>query len=339
MGRPVVAVIGAGAIGQFYGARLVRGGAEVRFLLRRDFAAVSRCGLVVRQTATTQIEGSAHEAELRFAPDRFRACRTPAECAAGAPVDWVLLALKTTAFADPAGLADTAALLRPLLAATTRVVVMCNGLGVEEALARRLGAERLLGMLCFVCVNRRDDGVIEHLGHGRVGVGSLTGDRAAGEALTGLCSLGGIQCDHFPSLLEARWRKLVWNVPFNGLCVVHDCGTDTVLADPGLRRRARVLMEEVVTAGNAELVARGEPGRIEPAWIDEQFRRTALMADYLPSTLIDVRAGRDIELDAMFREPLARAQGCGIPVPELAALTSELAHRAARTARTARPEA
>ncbi len=324
MHRPVVAVIGAGAIGQFYGARLVRGGAEVRFLLRRDFAAVSRHGLVVRQTATDQIEGSADEPELHFAPDRFRACRTPAECAAGAPVDWVLVALKTTALKTTA-LAEAAELIRPLLAPATRVVVMCNGLGIEEALAAQLGAERLLGMLCFVCVNRRDDGVIEHLGHGRVGVGSLTGDQDACAELERLCALGGIRCDRFASLLEARWRKLVWNVPFNGLCVAHDCGTDAILADPALNRRARALMEEVVAAGNADLAAQGESGRIEPAWMDEQFRRTALMADYLPSTLIDVRAGRDIELDAMFREPLARAGHRGIPTPELAALVAELA--------------
>lgn len=317
----VVAVIGAGAIGCFYGAQLRLAGHEVRLLLRRDAARVRMHGLTVLQTPTDHVASTLSRPRLDFAPGDLRACATPEEAGAGDAPDWVLIGLKAGAYdALPA-------LLPPLLGPRTRVVVLTNGLGVEEAVARVAPAERVFGMLCFICVNRDDDGTIRHLAYGRVGIGHLGDDPVQVADLAALIGGAGIACDAPPCLREARWRKLVWNVPFNGLSVVGGGdGLDTraMLDAPALRERAARLMREVVVAADADLAAAGRRERIEPGWIDEQFARTERMGPYLTSTLLDWRAGRALELEYLFLEPLRRARRLGVPTPELAALADAL---------------
>jgi len=313
-----IAVVGAGALGQFYAAQFAHAGHALSLVLRRDLAVVRARGLRVLNTPTVDVQSTREGAELRIPPERLRACASSAEAAGGGAIDWLLVALKATAL-------DTARpLLAPLVTPRTRLVVLCNGLGVEDLLAGWFGAERILGMLCFICVNRDDDGTIRHLAHGHVAVGHHAGDAAQAGALATLCRGAGLVCALPASLLEARWRKLVWNVPFNGLTAVHDCATDRVLADPQLRARARRLMEETIAIAAADLAAHGRSERLEPGWIDEQFRRTGEMGAYLPSTLIDRRAGRPLETGVLIAEPLRRARRLGVPAPELAALAGQL---------------
>jgi 2-dehydropantoate 2-reductase len=316
MPPPSIAIVGSGAVGCFYGARLVRGGADVRFLLRRDYARVAADGLTVRQVPAPDIAGSDRERSFHLPSTAFRACRSVSEVAARGAPDWIWLAVKTTAVA--AVMDDLAAIAGP----RTRIAALCNGLGVEDALAARFGAERIFGVLCFVCINRQADGSIDHLGHGQLGLGSLAGGPC--DDLAALCDLGGIQRTIYPSLTEARWRKLVWNIPFNGLCTVNDCTTDAILADPRLAADARALMVETIAAANADLAERRDPARIGEDWIDEQFRRTREMGPYAPSTLLDRRAGAIMELDALFREPLRRAHRHGVATPVLAQVVAAL---------------
>jgi 2-dehydropantoate 2-reductase len=188
--------------------------------------------------------------------------------------------------------------------------------------------ERVHGVLCFICVNRDGDGTVRHIAHGRVGVGHLLDDAAARARLGALWEGAGVSAIQPPSLLEARWRKLAWNIPFNGLSVAGGLpgrGTTAILADPALRARCESLMRETIRAGNADLAARGQSSRIdEDAWTSEQFRLTGEMGDYLTSTLLDLRAGRTLETELIFRAPLARARALGVAVPELERLVASL---------------
>jgi 2-dehydropantoate 2-reductase len=314
-----IAVVGAGAIGQFYAAQFIRAGHEVRLLARRDAATLAVRGMAVHQTPTPNIASTADTTCFTLAPDRFRVAADPVALATPTLPDWVLVALKTTA------LAEARALIAPLVGPTTRVVAMCNGLGVEDRFADWFGAARVFGLLCFVCVNRDDDGTIRHLGYGAVAAGHYGEDAAERARLADLCRGAGITCMAPASLLEARWRKLVWNVPYNGLAVVHDCTTDAIVGDAARNAEARRLMEEVIATGNADLATHDRPERIEAAWADEQERRTRTMGPYAPSTLLDARAGAALESEVLFAEPLRRARMLGVPTPALERLVAALA--------------
>jgi 2-dehydropantoate 2-reductase len=144
-----IAVVGCGAVGSYYGAMLCREGQDVHFLLRSDYDAVRRGGVWVRSPA----------GDFTVRP---RAARTPGEIGVS---DLVLVALKTTANDQFANL------LPPLVGPRTMVVTLQNGLGNEEQLAGLFPAEQILGGLCFVCLNRIEPGVIQHLDYGLVILG------------------------------------------------------------------------------------------------------------------------------------------------------------------------
>ena len=301
-----VAVIGAGAVGSYYGARLAQAGHDVRFLLRRDYDAVAERGLRVES----------HHGD--FVIERPTIARDPAEIG---PVDWVLCGLKATS------LDDAPSLIRPCLSPDTRVLAIMNGLGIEEALAESLGTEHIFGGLGFTCLNRGEPGTVHHYGYGQVAIAHLHDDPAELDRALALWQGAVVEVSSAPSLLRARWEKLCWNVPFNGLTVAAGgVTTEVIVTDAALREDARALMEEVVAAGNAALAAAASPERIDgEAVITRMFALTDVMGPYRPSTLIDFLEGRAIEVDAIFAEPARRARALRVPTPRLDQLAALLA--------------
>ena len=135
-----------------------------------------------------------------------------------------------------------------------------------------------------------------------------------------------VQTLSVPCLLAARWGKLAWNIPFNGLTVTAGgVTTDLVLGMPGLREAAHAVMREVVAAGNADLAAHGLAARLdEAALVTDLIGRTDVMAAYRPSTMVDFVEGLPMEVDAMFVEPLRRARTLDVPTPYLALITAQM---------------
>ncbi len=301
-----VAVIGAGAVGSYYGARLAQAGHDVRFLLRRDYEAVAERGLRIES----------HHGD--FVLERPTIARDPS---AIGPVDWVLCGLKTTSFDD------APALIRPCLGPGTSVLAIVNGLGIEETLAASIGTEHIFGGLAFTCINRGEPGTIHHYEYGQVAIAHLHDNPAELDRALALWDGATVEVSSAPSLIRARWEKLCWNVPFNGLTVAAGgVTTEAIVTDPAHREEARALMEEVVAAGNAALAARNRPERIDgEAVIARMFALTDVMGPYRPSTLIDFLEGRAIEVEAIFAEPARRARALGVPTPRLDQLAARLA--------------
>ncbi|MEK7413207.1 MAG: 2-dehydropantoate 2-reductase [Planctomycetota bacterium] len=316
-----IAVVGAGAIGQFYAAQFILAGHDVRLVARRDLGLLRERGMHVFQEPTESIASSLTRRELRLRPTEFRTCADGQQANVGG-VDWCLLAMKTT------NLAAAPALCRPLIEAGAGLVVLMNGLGVEDLCAAWCPPERIWGMLCFICVNRDEDGTIRHLAHGQVGVGHFLDQVNAQERLGQLVDSAGISRITPPCLLEARWRKLAWNIPFNGLSVAgggRGRTTKQILDNPDIRQRCEQIVRETIRIGNADLAQHGRTERIdEDEWTLEQIRRTDEMGDYQTSTLLDWRARLPLEIDAMFHEPLRRAHRLGVTVPALERMVAEL---------------
>ncbi len=230
------------------------------------------------------------------------------------PCDLVLIAVKTTANRD---LVD---LIPPLLHDRTMLLTLQNGLGNEEFLAQHFGAHRVLGGLCFVCLKRVAPGVVEHYDHGRVVLGEFNGYPAARtHDVSWEFKRSGVVCSVAENLAVQRWRKLVWNIPFNGLAVVAGgVGTSVILADDELRARALALMDEMIAG------ARSCGVHLPSALALEQMKTTESLGAYKPSTAIDYELGRPLEVEAIWGEPLRRATGAGASMPHLQRLYEEL---------------
>jgi 2-dehydropantoate 2-reductase len=307
-----IAVVGSGAIGCYYGAKLAHSGRDVHFLMRGDVEEIRESGLSLR----------CKEGNLRVPKIKHYA-----SSGAIGPCDLVLIAVKATSNAD------LVELIPPLLHEKTMLLTLQNGLGNEEFLAEHFGADRVLGGLCFVCLNRVSRGVIEEYGYGHLTIGEFKGGplprthEVASEFQESV-----VVCRVLDNLLLERWRKLVWNVPFNGLTITAG-GIDTaaVLADDHLRETTLALMDEVIGAANAG-------GYALPAdAAAEQIKRTEAMGAYKPSTLIDFEAGRPLEIEPIWGEPLRRAMAAGAVTPRWLELYTSLKEIAASQPRSREP--
>ncbi len=282
-----IAVVGSGAVGSFYGGKLAHLGCDVHFLLRRDLETVRKNGLTLR---------TEHDA---IHLPRVNAHGSTEDIG---PCDVVIVAVKTTANRD------LETLLPPLLREGTVLLTLQNGLGNEEFLAEHFGVERVVGGLCFVCLNRGEPGEILHFGHGSLSIGEFRGPpQARTQTLVEIFRQAGVETRLVENLITERWRKLVWNIPFNGLAIAAGkAAVDAVLADQGLRTLARNLMSEVIAAA-------GKLGHfIPPEFGDEQIARSFEMGAYRPSSLIDYEAGREVEVEAIWGEPYRRAVRGGV---------------------------
>lgn len=295
-----IAVVGSGALGLYYGALLQRAGEDVRFLLRRDYEAVTRNGLRI-----FSVNGD-------FTLPHVRGCRTPEEIGT---VDLVLVGLKT--FAND----RFEELIRPLVGEGTRILTLQNGLGNEEALAALFGAERIIGGVAFLCSNRGEPGEVHHLGAGRITLGEFSpGDRGRVEELTALFVRAGVECHTTADLKRARWEKLVWNIPFNGLCALIQQPVDRLLAREASRKLVREIMLEVIAAANAQ----GLASPIAEGYADGMLEFTGRMGEYKPSMQIDREEGRPLETGAIFRKPLSYGNRQGIAMARVEMLATLL---------------
>jgi 2-dehydropantoate 2-reductase len=294
-----IGIVGSGAVGTYFGARMALAGSDVRFLMRGDLAAVrARGSLVIRERAGAM---------------ELRPVSVFASAAEIGPVDLAVVAVKTTA----AGMAE---LVRPLLGPETAILTLQNGLGADESLAGLFGAGRVMGGLVFMAITRTGPGEVTCFHPGMVSVGELgrpPGPRT--RAAAALLEAAGMKTNVVENLLEARWSKLVWNIPFNGLSIAEGgITTDRICADPRLAREARELMLEVQGAAAAFGFA------IPDEFVAKQFEVTPPMGPYQPSSLVDFLAGREVEVEAIWGEPLRRARSAGVDMPRLGSLYGRL---------------
>ena len=275
-------IIGTGALGGYYGFCLDRAGAEVNFLLHRDFAHVREHGLLV------ETGGQAH---------RLQPVRAHGRAEDLPPADVAVIALKTT---------QNAALPRILphaLKADGVALVLQNGLGIEDEVAARVGPDRVLGGLCFLCSNKVGPGHIRHLDYGQIVLGEHRADHAPGGVTARLREIaadferGGVPISLAEDLVAARWKKLVWNVPYNALSVILRATTDRLMADPATRDLVEAIMVEVVETAAACGKA------VDPAFIRKMLDDTVRMKPYRPSMKIDFDEGRPLEVEAIYGNP------------------------------------
>ncbi len=304
-----IAILGAGALGCYYGARLAEAGEDVRFIMRSAYEPVKAHGLDVK---------SVHGDIFLPHPQVFR---SPEECG---PVDLVIVCWKTTANDR------LASALPPLLREGTEVLTFQNGMGNAEAIAEHVAAERVFIGLCFVCamLQREDGGErirIEHLEGGDIQFAPLVPSEAGlkrAQDFADLLARARIRTRAFLHAEQILWCKLSWNIPFNGLCLAHGgISVRQLFAMPGEVDRARAIMEEVCLTAKL----RGFPLPLEI--VRKQMDRTARMGEFIPSSAVDYKLHRPVEYDAIWGQTLARAHAVNAPVPQWDRLAADIRAR------------
>lgn len=302
-GQNHFAIVGTGAVGGYYGALLQRAGFNVHFLLHRDYDHVRRNGLTIE---------SSHG---DFTLPVVNAYSNPAEMPR---CDTVIVALKTTANRV------LPSILPHLVKEDGIVLSLQNGLGSEEEIAAIVGPGNVLGGLCFLCANKIGPGHIRHLDYGLVTIGEYRRDgEAAGitprlEGLGANLSTAGIPIRLEEDLAHARWKKLVWNIPFNGLAVVRNVTTDRLIQDRPTRTLIETMMREVADASTA--CARP----IEESFIRKMIVDTEKMEPYAPSMKLDYDRGNPMEIESIYGHPIRAAKARGIAMPETEKLYHQL---------------
>ncbi|MFN3168810.1 MAG: putative 2-dehydropantoate 2-reductase [Phycisphaeraceae bacterium] len=293
------AIIGSGALGGYYGGRLAHAGADVHFLLHSDYDHVVEHGLIVKSTQHGDIALPNVNA--------YRDVGDMPRC------DVVVVGLKST----------SNALLPDLLPGVIKddgvVLTLQNGLGPEDDAAAVVGAERVLGGLCFLCSNKVGPGHIEQqrFDHIKLGAFSQRGITDRMRQISADFEAGGVKAQCVDDLALARWQKLVWNVPYNGLSAV--LGVDCTVLMRHAEPLVRDLMMEVVAATKAVIGA-----DIAPAFVETMLDNTRNMDAYRPSMLIDRERGRPMEVEAIYGEPVRRAEAAGCDVPRVRVLYEQL---------------
>lgn len=295
-----IAIVGSGALGLYYGALLQRGGNEVHFLLRRDYEAIINHGLTIHS-----INGDFY---LPLVSGHTNSDSI-------GPVELVIVGLKT--FANN----NLFNLIRPLIDENTQILTLQNGLGNEELLAELFGPEKVLGGVAFLCSNRGKPGHVHHLAAGRIIVGEyLSCNVQRLEQIASNFISAGIDCKTTGDLKKARWEKLVWNIPFNGLCALLQQPVDRLLKASGCRKLVRDLMIEVITAANTQNLSQEIPGK----YADSMLEFSDGMGMYKPSMQIDREEGRELEIQAIFQTPLEYGRQNGVIMPRIEMLTALL---------------
>lgn len=298
------AIVGTGGIGGYYGGKLARAGREVHFLLHSDYEYVKRCGLQI-----DSCDGSFHL-------DNINAYASTADMPA---VDVIIVGLKTT------NNHLLPALLRPILDASVAegvnpiVLLIQNGIGVEADVQAMLPEARLMAGLAFICSAKSAPGHINHQCYGHINFGnySVVNDAEA-EALVEDFRQADITA-RLVDYAEARWRKAVWNMPFNGMTVALNTQTDRLLRHPSTRALIYRQMLEVIHAAHACGVT-----SIPESFADDMIRSTDEMVPYSPSMKLDYDNHRPMEIQYLYTRPLEIARQAGAPMHTLEMLEAQL---------------
>lgn len=303
--KPRIGVIGTGAIGGFYGVMLARAGHDVHFLLRSEYAAVKERGI----TVDSMVHG-----EMTLNP--VQAYQNVSDMP---PCDWLLVGTKAT------GNADLAPIIAAAAAEGAKVVLFQNGLSNEAHLRPLLPDHiHLIGGLCYVCLFREGPGLVKHQANGLVDFGYHSGpasEQEAGEIIAQAAQMfrdSNIEAREMANVDAARWQKLVWNASFNGVSVLLNAGTESLLKNQASRQLIGDLMEEVVGAALA-------CGHSMPEdYAQKLLKVTRHMPDYYPSMYQDWLHKRPMELDSLYAEALRLGGEAGYQMPRIEALLNML---------------
>jgi 2-dehydropantoate 2-reductase len=287
-----ILVMGAGAVGSFYGGKLADAGHEVTFVARGEHLRTLRAhGLRVKS----------YQGEFHL--ECVRATDRPAEAGV---CDLVLVCVKSY---DTVTAAQS---LRPVIGPATIIISLQNGVENEEHLERELACGNVMGGMAYIGVDVVSPGVVVHSVAGRLAFGERNGQRTPeAERLEQVFLAAGIQAELSTDIAVTLWDKLVWNATFNAICTLSRSTVGEVLTHSQTRALVRDTMLEVIA------VARVQGLALPESRADEHIEssQTPAMSVYAPSMVNDLARGKRLEYDALNGVVVRFGERYGVPVP------------------------
>ena len=291
-------IIGTGAIGGYYGGKLAHAGKEVHFLLHRDYEFVKQHGLQV-----DSCDGSFHLDH----PNVYGKVEDMPLC------DVVLVGLKSVNNHMLPGL------LKPLLHQDSLVVLIQNGIGLEDDLQQKMPGVAIAAGLAFICSAKTEPGRVDHQCYGSINFGNYScKEEGMVPQVVEDFTAAGVEA-HLVEYQEARWKKAVWNMPFNGMTVALDTQTDKLLAFPDTEQLIFEQMMEVIEAAQHLGVK-----NIDESFAHKMIATTKEMTPYSPSMKLDFDFHRPMEIHYLYSRPIEEARKAGFRMPKLEMLEAQL---------------
>ena len=288
-------VFGTGAIGGFYGSLLAQQGVQVSVVCRSDYSHIKQHGFQI----------NSHElGQWSFQP----AQTFNSTAAVKTPVDYLLVCTKVLENLD------RVKLIKPAVGIKTTIVLIQNGIAIEDEIIAAFPDNEVVSGLAFICSNRISPGEIEHLAYGRLTLGNLpSGFSEKTRCLATFFNDAGIDCQLSESITTARWQKCIWNAPFNPLSVLSGgLSTQTILQTQ--EPLIRAIMQEVFT------IATALGHRLPEDIIETNINHTQQMPPYKTSMLLDYQAGRPMEINAILGNAIKAAAHTNTECPHLKTL-------------------
>ena len=293
------AIIGTGAIGGYYGGRLAFSGQDVHFLYHSEYGYVKANGLDVKS-----VNGNFHLNNMQV----YNNTADMPKC------DVALVCLKATQNDK------LPQLLAPIVKENTTIILIQNGLGFEQELARLFPTQAIAGGMAFICTSRVSPGHIVHADYGALTTAYLDNkyDAETAEQIMADFTGAGIPYTQGDDLNLFRWRKLVWNIPYNGLTVALRTTTDKLMQDPASRQLITDLLIETVEG------ARACGANIKDDFVQKMLDNTDKMEPYAPSMRLDYDNHRRMEIQAIYSNPIKMAKAAGVHMHKVEMLEQQL---------------
>lgn len=288
-----ILLYGTGAVGSLYGGKLSQAGAAVSAVCRSDYKEVSAGGIHIKS-----IYGDYH-----FMPESV--VRSGSEYKD--KPDFVIVATKALPEIN------VTEMIRDSVHPGTAIVLLQNGIDIEPPVAENFRENEIISGLAFVCAARTGYGHVDHADFGRIVLGTYpSGISDNVKLLVEMFRSAGVPAEADEDVIAARWRKLLWNAPFNPLSVI--CGgadTSQMMKDDNTRKLAESIMREVLQVA----AAHGHP--LAEEFIRKNISDTTKMKPYKTSMLLDYESGRPMEIEVILGNAIRIAESCGIKVPHL----------------------
>lgn len=295
--RKKVLLIGSGSLGLYFTSRLSLAGAVTSVVARSDFDSVKKAGCY-KITDRGQ--------KYDYIPDYI--LHSPQECPF--EPDYILLCTKVLPHIDQVSLLKGA-----VRSSKSTIVLIQNGIGIEEQIHASFPENPLLSAVAYLCAWRPEKGSVINTGPGKLEMGYFPAGTPVDEnakTLKALFEKGGAACALMEDVQYARWKKLLWNIPYNTVSVLAGGATTFEMShDPNLAKLCLDLMHEVILAAASYSITLTEEDAAR------MVTYTATLGNYKSSMLQDYEAQRSLEVEAIVGNCLRMAQKKGVFVPRL----------------------